>query len=92
MILLQRMVTVCSVVLVGKSYRRGKKEINEYATMSASERQTYVFNKMYQIVDYAINNIDFYREFYKQKSFNISMLKSFEDINKIPIITAIAIT
>ena len=73
--------------IVGKSYRKGKKEINEYAKMSASERQTYVFNKMHQIVDYAINNIDFYRDFYKQKGFNISMLKSFEDINKIPIIT-----
>lgn len=73
--------------LVGKQYRDKKREMNLYDNMSGLERQEFIFQHMYCIVEYALKNIKFYQEFYAKKGFKLEDLKSFEDIQRIPIIT-----
>lgn len=73
--------------MVGKQYRMKKKEMREYDKMSWEERKQFIFHHMYNIVEYAINNIKFYKEFYAKKGFKLEDLKTFEDIKRIPIIT-----
>ena len=72
--------------IVGKQYKCTKNAIAEFDSMSSSEQQDLIFHKMYSIVDYAINNIPFYKDFYAAQGFTIDQLKSFEDIQRIPII------
>lgn len=69
---------------IGKVYNKCQKDINEY--VATCDKQVWLFNKMYSIVEYAINNIPFYKEFYRLKGFDINQLQSFEDIKKIPIV------
>lgn len=73
--------------MVGKQYRAKQKEMRTYDNMSAGERKQFIFQHMYKIVAYALENIKFYQEFYAKKGFKLEDLKSFDDIEKIPIIT-----
>jgi phenylacetate-CoA ligase len=73
--------------MVGKQYRMKKKEMCAYDKMNGEERKQFIFDHMYRIVEYALNNIKFYQEFYAKKGFKLEDLKSFEDIEKIPVIT-----
>lgn len=73
--------------MVGKQYREKKKEMRAYENMNGEERRQFIFRHMYSVVEYALNNIKFYQEFYAKKGFKLEDLKTFEDIDKIPIIT-----
>lgn len=73
------------IPIIGREYCRYKKEMIEYHNVL--DKRQWIFNRVYNIVDFAIKNIKFYQDFYKEKGFAIDMLKSFDDINKIPIIT-----
>ena len=69
---------------IGKVYNMHRKEIRDYG--KSTNKKEWIFKRTYDIVEYAINNIPFYKEFYKAKGFDISQLKSFDDIKKIPIV------
>lgn len=73
--------------MVGSTYTKRQKDIENYEKMSIEERQKFIFDKMYSLVEYAIGNIEFYKDFYAKKGFELSMLKSFDDIQKIPVIS-----
>jgi len=73
--------------MVGKQYRGKVKEMRSYDEMNGDERRQFIFEHMYKIVEYAIKNIKFYQEFYDKKGFKLEDLKTFEDIENIPIIT-----
>lgn len=72
--------------IVGKSYRNSSREIKEYQNYSIEQKRNYVFEKFRKIVDYSYNNIGFYKTFYDSQHFSIDKLKSFDDIQRIPII------
>ena len=73
--------------MVGSSYRKHLSEINMFDCMTVQEKQSYIYKKVYCIVDNAFHKVDFYKYFYSKNGFNISMLKSFDDIKRIPIVT-----
>lgn len=73
--------------VVGSSYRARNKDIKHYEKMTLIERKQFIFDRMYELVKYAISNIDFYKDYYDRKGFSLEMLKKFEDIEKIPIIS-----
>jgi phenylacetate-CoA ligase len=72
---------------VGAIYMKSKNDISYYENSTLEERQRYIFKRMYEIVQYAIDNIPFYKKLYKEKDFSLKSLKCFDDINKIPIVT-----
>lgn len=72
--------------IVGQCYARRKREIRLFDSLSLEEKQRFIFNRMYDIVKYSIRYIPFYQKFYADKGFSLAMLKSFEDIQRIPII------
>lgn len=72
---------------IGRTYNNCKSNIKEYNAMTQVEKRKAIFNNTYKIVSYAIERIPFYKEFYADRGFSISQLKSFEDIERIPVVT-----
>ncbi len=72
--------------IVGKYYRIRREELRRYESASIEQKQKFIFDRMYSIVKYSLENIPFYQKYYKEKGFSLDCLKSFEDIDKIPII------
>lgn len=73
--------------IVGGIYRQTMKQIEAFEVMSIDDRKNVIFQQMYNIVKYSIENIPFYQQFYAKHGFSIAQLKSFDDISKIPIIS-----
>ena len=73
--------------IVGKEYKRRLKQIHLFEQLSIDEKKESVFRQVYEIVAYSIDNIAFYREFYAKKGFSIDQLKSYDDLDKIPVVT-----
>ena len=71
---------------VGYYYSRYQKDYNSYYCSSVENRKQIIFNKVREIVAFAIENVPFYKEFYEKKGFYITELHGFDDISKIPII------
>jgi len=71
---------------IGASYARSLLELDLLEGV-ISNKQDVIFKKMYKIVDYAINNTTFYKEFYSDHNFSLNNLKCFADIINIPIVT-----
>lgn len=71
----------------GSSYSDAKNHINSFDCLSTSDKKKNIFNKTKWIVEYAINNTEFYRDFYSKNKFSFSELKKFDDIQRIPILT-----
>lgn len=63
------------------------KELKQRENMSYSELETYNFEKRRKIVQFAYDNIPFYRNFYNQHNFNPGTLSTEKDWSSVPIIT-----
>lgn len=72
--------------IIGQLYRKRMNEIEKYTKMSVDERQAFIFKRMKYIVEYAVHNVTFYKEYYAKQEFSPDQLKSFDDIKQIPII------
>ena len=72
---------------VGKVYSQHIACINNFNKYNSIEQKNFIYSKIYALVEYAIRYIPFYKEFYSKKGFDISQLKAFEDIAKIPVVT-----
>lgn len=70
---------------VGSIYCSAQKDIEIFE--KSKNKEELIFKKVHAIVEYAIKNIKFYQDFYKEKGFDIEDLKSFDDIVKIPVVT-----
>jgi phenylacetate-CoA ligase len=68
------------------AYKKCRRNIEQYNAFTNSEREQYIFSKVYNITNFAINRVPFYKEFYEKCGFKIEHLKSFDDIRRIPII------
>jgi phenylacetate-CoA ligase len=72
---------------IGEGYRDSQSIISTYDNYSVSERQSWIFNNIYRIANFAYDNIPFYKDYYYSHGFNPSALSCFDDIKDIPIIT-----
>lgn len=72
---------------LGKQYSINKQLIYEFQNLNNLERKKLIFYRLKNIVVYAMNNIYFYNQYYSKHKFNPERLKSFEDIERIPIVT-----
>lgn len=70
---------------IGGVYNHYTRQIKEYE--ETGYKKEWIFRKTYRIVEYAINNIPFYKDLYVKKGFTISDLCSFDDIQQIPIVS-----
>lgn len=70
---------------IGRIYGAAQKDIDSFENQN--RKQEIIFDRVRGIVEYAINNNKFYQDFYASKGFTIDQLRSFEDIDKIPIVT-----
>ena len=71
---------------LGKIYSQRKKEIALFNSFSIEESQSFIFERIKKIVEFAYNNIYAYKDIYDKSDFNPCELESFTDINKIPIV------
>ena len=71
----------------GVDYRRAQNILEQFDSLSNEERRRYIFDRIYRLISFAIENVPFYRRFYAERGFSISQLRSFNDIDKIPIVT-----
>jgi phenylacetate-CoA ligase len=72
---------------IGDIYLDRKNQINYFDKADSKTKKEFAFQNMKRIVDFAYGNIVFYKEFYDEMNFKPNELKSFDDIEKIPIIT-----
>ena len=72
--------------MVGSTYKQRTKELTIWDKLDVNERKQFIFKRMYNLVDYAVSEIPFYKEIYKKFGFKLQHLNSFDDINSIPVI------
>ncbi|MFD2790514.1 phenylacetate--CoA ligase family protein [Arenibacter antarcticus] len=71
---------------IGNVYKLRKKEIHDFELFSVEQKNDFIFKRMKNLVDYAYEEVVFYNEYYNQKGFHPDHLKTFEDIQRIPIV------
>lgn len=71
---------------IGSIYKNRKKEIAEFEDMSISAKNKFIFETIYRLVEFSLNSVPFYMKYYTKNGFQLSDLKSYEDLHKIPII------
>lgn len=72
--------------LIGKTYRKARKEMKQISNADIDQKRQWVLDKMRYMVGYAIENVPFYRTLYGDCKVSVEGLKTFEDIQNIPII------
>lgn len=72
---------------LGTVFNKYKKDRAGFGTMSPEAQKQFIFNKVYKLVAYSLNNIPFYKDYYRQKGFSLDQLHKFEDMERIPIVT-----
>lgn len=73
--------------VVGPIFKRRITQIKEFDEISEIQKKEIIFQQIFEIVKYSIDNIPFYREFYSRNGFSLDMLQVFDDIKKIPVVT-----
>lgn len=71
---------------LGNSYNAHKKNINFIEKSDIKEKKYKIFWNFRNILEYCINTIPFYKEYYKLNNFSLNNFKTFDDIQNIPII------
>lgn len=71
---------------LGKLYQTRCKEIRRFGTLTQEEKKYFIFSRVKDIVDFAVANVPFYRDYYSRCRFSPDMLKNFDDIRRIPVI------
>ncbi|MBQ9370992.1 MAG: hypothetical protein IJU03_02260 [Thermoguttaceae bacterium] len=73
---------------IGGSYRRTKALrawFDEQAT--PEERRAFILNATRRLVGYAVENVPFYRSYYREQGFSVGDLRAFDDIASIPVVS-----
>jgi phenylacetate-CoA ligase len=71
---------------LGNEYTKTCHEIDEFELLNSKQKKHWIFEKISSIVDYAFNHTQFYHDFYLSHGFRPEQLRSFEDIETIPIV------
>ena len=74
--------------LLASSYKQSRLEIQNYASYDSVDRKKeYIFEKVKRLVYFAIKNVPFYTKYYSLHHFDPDSLKSFDDLERIPIVS-----
>jgi phenylacetate-CoA ligase len=69
-----------------RAYQKSKRMISSFEKMENWQKKEWIFHKVKDIVDYAKHHIPFYADHYQENGFDVSCLRSYEDIKRIPVI------
>lgn len=72
---------------LGKYYKVHCDLIDSYQEYIKADKERFHFEKLREILNYAYDNNNFYKEFYDKNNFHPSMFRSLNDFKKIPIVT-----
>ncbi len=71
----------------GSDYRRARAATRWFETARSEEKRDFIFQRVRRVVEIAASEIPFYRNFYAENGFNVAELRSFDDLEKIPIVS-----
>jgi len=71
----------------GKPYTRSRQLIDEFDAFDVEQRKAFILEQMQRCVTDAYNEIPFYKQFYDDAGFSPESLKSWDDLQRIPVIT-----
>ena len=72
---------------LGKLYQTRRQEIRMFDTLSDDQKKCFIFSRVKNIVDFAVANVPFYRDYYRQCGFSPEKLETFDDLERIPVIS-----
>lgn len=72
---------------LGKLYQTRRQEIRMFDTLSDDQKKCFIFSRVKNIVDFAVANVSFYRDYYRQCGFSPEKLETFDDLERIPVIS-----
>lgn len=74
-------------ITYGEKFFENYNLVKEFETASKGKISQYQNEKFKEIVKFAYNNVEFYKELYDKNNVDINDINSLEDITKLPIIT-----
>jgi len=72
---------------IGKSYRTRKAEAKTFDTVGVENQKQLILDRVRGTIAHALAEIPFYRDTYVKAGFKLEHLKSFDDIQHVPVIT-----
>ncbi len=72
---------------LGILYSQQQNAIDQYKSFSEQNKQKYIYEKFFRIFSHAYLNIKFYRDLYDKAKINPDIIKSYSDIEKVPVIS-----
>jgi phenylacetate-CoA ligase len=73
--------------IIGRTYKESLNNLNTFEILSESQKKSFIFNRISNLVNFSYKNVFFYKDFYSKNNFSPLDLKNFDDIKKIPIIS-----
>ena len=67
---------------LGKIYAQRKAEIKKLEIATNEAKKRFIFQRVKNIVEFAVKEVPFYQEYYKKKGFEAGSLQSFEDLSR----------
>ncbi len=74
-------------VRFGKNYPKHREIIEKFYSSSKQFQLDYMYNKTYETLQFAYDNLPYYRELFDKYDFKIKEFKSFDDYKKVPYLT-----
>jgi phenylacetate-CoA ligase len=71
---------------VGRAYRQRLKEIQWFRTANEEQQRSFIFSRVKNLVEHAATNVEFYKRHYAKHEFDAFGLRSFESLEKIPLV------
>lgn len=72
---------------IGKIYKEQTENIYLFNQLQITEQKKFIFNRFFRVFEHAYNTIPFYYELYTRNNIKPESLRSFEDIQNVPIIS-----
>lgn len=76
-----------NAVYFGRGFRIAERRIQRFNRLTPVELRQTIFRRVQSIVKYAYENNSFYRSFYEEKGFDPRTLRTWDDLDRIPIVT-----
>lgn len=70
-----------------KSLKKHDMEYRYFSSLCLSDKKSWIFNRVSKITQHAQQHNPFYHEFYHYHDFNSNLLRTFDDLSNIPIVS-----
>lgn len=71
---------------VGNVYQRRRSDIAAYEALDIEGQRAFIFQRFRNILNYAYEQVPFYKSYYDEKGFSPKEVQSFDDIQRVPVI------